>query len=63
MNAHPEVSLGFFSAFLITWIFIVYPFSSRESGKLRYLRGSGSCSMMKAHPEVSLGFFSAFLIT
>jgi hypothetical protein len=29
MNAQPELSLGFFSAFLITWIFILYPFSSR----------------------------------
>ena len=64
MNAQPELSLGFFSAFLITCIFIFYPFSSSVNRQIRgYFRGSGSCSMMNAHPELSLGFLSAFLIT
>jgi hypothetical protein len=35
MNAQPELSLGFFSAFLITCIFIFYPFSSRVNQEMR----------------------------
>jgi hypothetical protein len=36
MNEQPA-SLGFFSAFLITWIFILYPFSSRVYGQSNLL--------------------------